>query len=77
MPTPKPQYYIRTQIAGRWHFLKEIQYSPTRPIWLDEILLSKHTPKLYKTLTQARNTLDIHASLLAKSEAAVWKEPHG
>ena len=44
MQPSKPQYYLRMQIAGRWHFLKEIQYQPLRPIWLDEILLSKHTP---------------------------------
>lgn len=72
-----PRYYIRMMIDGEWHVLMAIHYEPTRPIWIRETALNGQTPKLYKTLVHARNTLDIHGSMLAKTEVAIWKAEDG
>jgi len=74
---PKPQYYIRMNIDGVWYFLWKIIYRHSRPIWLDESELDKQTPRLYKTLVMARNSLDLYAPLDAnKSEVVEWKGEH-
>lgn len=75
MPPYKPRYYIRTMIAGRWHYLYKIKYYPTHPVWLDELLLKRRQPKLYKSLVIARNTLDTYTSTLTPSQVAVWSDP--
>lgn len=70
---PKPQYYLRMNIDGRWHFLHKVIYRPERPVWVDESELGKLAPKLYSTLAIARNALDLHVSARAtKADVKIW-----